>query len=868
MRNFKLFLLMSFLFVGNIANAQVLNKIYSGEQLPADEGWQELKLDGTVNTVAGTVSQQVTDGVLKLRSTNEANQFTQLGWYKTGVGLDISTGYTIEIKAKVINASNYGAFTLQGYDKSGKGFRLGIYDAFLAELNNPFAATNVLQSGLDNAAAFHTYRLAVQPTGLVTVYRDAETVGTFPLSVFYFDNIIENGGFEDGDNPDNAAFFPDFLTNGFMYRSDYKADHFGHVNTGDWGLLMDNDNKPGDNGYTGPTDERARTREIAMKPDTKYNISIKRNRATDEPWAWRDMGGFWNTQQGTLNGDDDRDNHAFWAGANDDWWQTHNQQITTPAEGVESFRFEFPSWKRDGFATSIQTAFDDFYFSEELGLKVGPQVAIKEIYTPLFPATYTNLIANGDFENVELNNDNTPYTWTLSEGNDSNEPVGYNPVWGGDVRLQVNDKPDDQVGGQWAHSGTSSVRFSTLGNKGNNFNFSKELQPNKTYRFNFWIRPPHWPDYGWLKVNVGSELIWQRNVGGNQNAWANIDLTFTTTADNTSLSLYTTSDDHGDWWNIFFDDFVLYEVTSPEPDPLAGKTNLLANGDFENITLGNDGEAYEWALASAYQEGVDFSDNYPVAWSDLWGTYVRLQDVQKGDDTGEQWAHSGTKSLRFSYLGDGKEQTNMDFRYDLEANKTYTLVFWFKTANYPDRGNVFVGNGDLKVWGGNTGTESIEWSRKVITFTTNTLNHELRIFTEIGGWFNFYIDDIFLYEEETVVPLVADSYLFFGKSTGTRAADVEIEYVAIDTTGAYAPGEVSIKNIATTAAKNLAVSSVNGTLTFKVTNPASVNIYTAAGTLVSRLNVSAQGSVVLPQGVYIVKSVSQNGVETAKVINK
>jgi hypothetical protein len=538
----------------------------------------------------------------------------------------------------------------------------------------------------------------------------------------------------------------------------------------------------------------------------------------------------------------------------------HNQAFTTPAD-VTSFRFEFPTWIRNGNNEAIST-FDDFYVREDLGLIVGPEVQ-PIAQEPVFPANYTNLIINGDFENLNMNNDGSYYEWALSELNNSNEPVDYNDLWNGNTRLQVTDKPDDELGGKWAHSGTSSFRFSTLDVPGANFDFPVELQANKTYRFNFWHRSPKWDDWGWLKVKIGegddSVVLWGQELKGPHNAWMNADLVFTTTED-TYLHLYT--DEHGGWWNIYIDDLVLYEMSAAElAGPYAGRTNLFANGDFENESLGNDGETFEWPLASQYVQGVDFSDNYPVAYSDFWGTFVRLQDQQKGVDTGLQWAHSGTKALRFSYLGDGQEETNMDFRKELEPYKTYTLTFWFKSANYNDRGDFFIALGDTKLWGGQVGPTNINWTKETITFSTSPANNTLRMYTELSGWLNFYIDDIGLYEEPRFDPSQGkgDSYLFFGKSTGTQTADVEIEYVAVDN-----KGYTAIKGVNATPVKNLKVYSSEGKLTINTFAPATVQIYNVTGMRVAQLNVQTTASIALPQGIYIVKS----GSEAVKVINK
>ena len=915
MRIISYFFLGCFALAGSAMNAQNLDKVYEGTGLPSSQSWQEVKMSSEVNPIAGTVSQNTASGVLKLQSSNAADQFTQLGWYKTGLGLNGATGYTIEIKAKVIDASKNGAFNIQGFDTDGKGFRIGIYKEFLAESTNPLAATNVLKNGMNNSDGFHTYRIAVEPSGTATLYQDKVKIETFPVSAFYFDNIIENGGFEDGNAPTydgdlmlwkdhSPSFYPDFITDmGDIYRKSVEEHDDYFVHTGKGSLIIDN------MGAVMPRNadpkwskEGARTRELPVKANTDYNISIARKRAinpvyaTDpDDWAWRDMGAFWNTQIGVqTSAGDQRDPNAMWGPAWENFWQIHNQTVTAPGN-VESIRFEFPSWQADHHGSDreyVETAFDDFYFSENFGVAVGVETAKLAINNPTLPFDDINdprnLISNGGFEDYYTNNDGSEYAWDLSDSNDNdnNHPMGSNPVWGNYVRLQINDKPGDEIGGKWAHSGNASMRYST-DDKGTDFNFAKELDANKTYRFNFWIRTVKWPERAWLNVAVSGakgdrnaeDILWGHEIGTNDyNFWMNIDVIFTTTAEKKTLQLYL--DDKGGWYNLYLDDLVLYEVTE---DPHAGKNNLFPNGGFEDVNKEITGDSYTWALASEQQ--ADWNDNYPVKQNDFWGAHVRLQDIQKGNDTGKDWARSGSKSLRVSYLGDrgpaqayegkageGEEndpiawEQNIHMEYDLAPNKTYTLTFWIKAADWDDRGSVYVANGDLVMWGGELNRQAINWSQQTIKFSTTSRNHTLKMYTKFGSWFNFYLDDIALYEESSS-PNVND-FLFFGKSMGTQSANVEIEYVAINTTGAYAPDGLGFNN-AIADKNNLTASSNNGELTLSVlSTPASVAIYDVTGKVVAQIEVQSSKSINLPKGVYIVKSASQGVVETLKVVNK
>jgi len=859
-------------------SAQTPVKVFTGTSVPTEQGWTEQKLDATVNDLAAPTTQTVAGGVLNLTSTNATDQFSQLNWYRTDLEFDYTKGYVIEIKAKITSADKTGAFNIQGFDRTGKGFRIGILKNAVTEQTDPFAATNVLKSGMDNSG-FHIYHIVATPNGTVEVLRDDESLGTFKLSSFQFDNIIENGGFEDEE-------FPDFLTtNGELIRVDdpfktfsgnFSLEMFsaGFV-TNDWSAV-----------------EGARTREIAIKPETEYEIYITRRRTID-PYCWRDMGAFYDFQKGTLGlkGDkvDARDDNVTWGGVNERFWQVHPQIFTTP-EDAKTVRFEFPTWIRDN-NFEVTSSFDNFTFREKPTLIVGavsePDHGFPEV---VLPAGYINLIQNGDFEDIMMNNDGTEYEWELgSNGCETcNDPAKYNPMWNGDVRIQDVNKPDDFEPGNdfYAHSGTNALRFSTMNMDGQgktrNFDFTVELEVGKTYCFNFWHRAPRWPDNGWLKVRIGDEVIWGNLLNGDfannikNNCWLNANLIFTATEENNTLHLYTDSDSHGDWWNVYLDDLVLYEVPVGTPlDPqIVGKTNLIANGDFEDVTIDNEGKPYTWAVAS---ESSSDDDNYPVAWSDVWGAYVRIQDKQKIHDTGIPWAHSGNNSLRFSFLNDWNRaqefcglagqgdyaipdafRTNMNFRKELEPNKTYTFVFWIKTANYADRGGLKVANGDVVLWDQELSTRLINWTRKSITFSTTEVNHTLRMFTEWTGWFNFYLDDLFLFEEDTYIPEYEDGtpYLAFGKSTGTSSTDVEIEYISIAST-------LGINTVNFSNSNNLLIYPnpvMNGELTVDNINSqkGNIEVYSILGALLKVYEIKGSSTVInvssLPAGMYLVKA--------------
>ena len=835
--------------------AQILpGKIYTGDKLPTQQGWEELRMDASVNTSAAPTTTQANldrsgNKVLKLQSDNTGEKYSQLQWYKTGLNFERSEGYAIEIKAKVINADKTGAFNIQGFDNEGKGFRIGILNDKITTLTDPLKATNVVASGLNNSGDFHIFRFVFEPapSTQATVYRDGVAIGTFNVAQFEYDNLIENGGFEDPD-------FPDFKSRGNLTRVAGGWDGTSYA------LQMDNLGKVPEDGWSAT--EAARTRPIPIRPNTQYDIVVTRNRTyTSSDWCFRDMGTFYDYDQGTVTYSDmrrnaemgrDRGTH-LWAGCNENFWQIHGQTITTP-NNVKTVRFEFPVWRQGTSGKKVQTSIDNIIFREKRAVGPGSSFSTAHGFPePLFPEGMVNLIKNGDFEDLDTNNDGTPYRWAKSASArhtmESNLPAAYNPVWGGLVRLQTFNKVDDNVQGDYKRSGNNCLRWTTLGSDseglgfgngwGNRLDFKVVLEKNKTYRFNFWYALPKWGERGWLKIRIndncasktGGKVVWgqQLNPGAGQHAagWMNADVVFTTDNSNYVMHFYDASRESW-WWNLYFDDFVLYEVSSTQAiDPVvdnyikAGKENLIKNGDFENINTNNDGSSYTWTLAT--DPNPTSSNNYPVANNPVWGTAVRLQNKEQanatdlewggnlisawegadGFDTGKQWAHSGNNSLRVSFL-DGPPagqpgRCNINFQKELEPNAIYTFTFWLKAASWNDGGHVAVANGNLRLWDERIWVKYMNWVRQSITFTTTELDHNLRLFTEFGGWMNLYLDDLSLFKVGDYTPDYSTSdivnkddkfYLAFGKSSGASNLDVEVEYILLDNTGPAMPDYV------------------------------------------------------------------------------
>lgn len=81
--------------------------------------------------------------------------------------------------------------------------------------------------------------------------------------------------------------------------------------------------------------------------------------------------------------------------------------------------------------------------------------------------------------------------------------------------------------------------------------------------------------------------------------------------------------------------------------------------------------------------------------------------------------------------------------------------------------------------------------------------------------------------------------------------------------------EVGINETQVKPSTNIKVHSTGGVLSFEAVNPSAVWLYNAAGSLVKRFNINGNTvSIELPQGVYIIKSVSGGNTESLKALNK
>lgn len=278
--------------------------------------------------------------------------------------------------------------------------------------------------------------------------------------------------------------------------------------------------------------------------------------------------------------------------------------------------------------------------------------------------------------------------------------------------------------------------------------------------------------------------------------------------------------------NVYFSERI---VPSRIPN---GAVNLFPNGDFEDVNYDyypagdprNDTvivnmENYkqflvyysDWTEETINNSRYDW-DETPF-WHPFWGARVRVQSSRQGNgESGHNWARSGQNSLRYFNCFSNTTPYGTDFRaarsqgrntplsasVELEAGKTYTFSFWYHFAQWGgDHLKLHVNNGSQQLWYKDIRNDDFpDWRNVIVTFTTDATNHALRIFTENtnekSGWDTWgdpgllYFDDFFLFEGNPL-PAFDGSYLFFGKPTSTKGADIEIESISVDNTGAYAP---------------------------------------------------------------------------------
>lgn len=273
------------------------------------------------------------------------------------------------------------------------------------------------------------------------------------------------------------------------------------------------------------------------------------------------------------------------------------------------------------------------------------------------------------------------------------------------------------------------------------------------------------------------------------------------------------------------------ERINPSRIPV-GAVNLFPNGDFEdpnfdyfpagdprNDTVIVNPDNYKqfqvyypaWTEETKNNSKYDW-DEAPF-WHPFWGARVRVQAGRQGNgESGGHWARSGKYSLRYFNCFSNVVQYGTDFsaarsqgrntplnaQVELEVGKTYTFSFWYHFAQWGgDHLKLHVNNGTQELWYKNvTNSDFPDWKNVIVTFTTTATNHTLRFFTEntnqksgYDTWGDpglLFFDDFFLFEGQPN-PEFDGSYVFFGKPMNKKGAEVDVESITIDNTGAYAP---------------------------------------------------------------------------------
>ena len=360
------------------------------------------------------------------------------------------------------------------------------------------------------------------------------------------------------------------------------------------------------------------------------------------------------------------------------------------------------------------------------------------------------------------------------------------------------------------------------------------VKPGAKYDMSAWMKTIYYPESGWRDINgwfdpAANKAIYFIADRNNPNWKFYERLNMEGGAGFQRMILETpTSDLNVN--QMAFDDLHFSERITASRIP-EGAVNLFPNGDFEdpcyqyfpegdprNDTCIVSPEYYRYS-ADAYYGGIPDDDanwfsppftaehNAAPFWHPFWGARVRMQYSQQpgNSEAGPHWAR-GQYSLRFfncfghntpygtDFTGGANENrgSNSNIKtvpIQLDANKTYTFLFSYHFAKWGgDRLILVVKNGEQELFRRTiNNSEYPDWVDRAITFTTDADNHALQILTERDGSTPglIYFDDFFLFEGELLPE--DNTHLFFGKQTNTKGAEVDIEYVKIDNTGAYAP---------------------------------------------------------------------------------
>jgi hypothetical protein len=748
--------------------AQSLVSVYSGTSLPTAQGWTELRFDSTMvweeaakNLLAPPSELTAIAGTaLKLKANQALDAygyplFSQLGYYLPNIGFSSAIGFTVEFKAKVVNSPN-GAFTVSGVG-AGKGFRLEFSNNLLTEHANVLDTVRVLSTA-NNTDGFHVYRVAVAPDDKVRVWRDGVLLGTLPLQPFKLDNIMNDGGFENGENASAHGWnWTDTgLTGTLTVSNDPK-----YVHTGKYGLFVDK-------GFH-------KNEFIPVKPLAGYDMSVwgKTLNYPDGSGHWRDMNGWFDPAgEQAMYAVGDKNNLGWkeykWR---DDW--RNNQGMWG---GGSQLRYIIET--KTGEANDNQMAYDDILFTERI--------------TPSrIPANAVNLFPNGDFEDPDydyfpagdarndtsiVNPKNFKYSlvyypsWDDTKKNsmlyDWDEAPFWHPFWHARVRTQSGKQGNGESGNLWTRSGKHSLRyfncfsntcpygtdFSADRSQGKNTPLRAELnlEVGKTYTFSFWYHFASWGgDHLKLHVDNGSVQLWYKDINNSDFPnWKNVIVTFTTTADNHTLKFYTENTNGGDgkWGDpgvLYFDDFFLFEG---QPLPAYDGTHLFfgkqtstkgAEVEIEYVKIDNTG-AYPptgQAYTDTYKPktaplmttwGEAITADYPVTHQML-NEYPRPQLVREG------WTNLNGiwKYARKAKTGFGTYDANETYRQEiLVPYPVESALSGIKDEEYSNQNKSYVYKRDVTIAKPTDGKrvilhfDAVDWDSYVFVNGTQVAHHQ------------------------------------------------------------------------------------------------------------------------------------------------
>jgi len=393
----------------------------------------------------------------------------------------------------------------------------------------------------------------------------------------------------------------------------------------------------------------------------------------------------------------------------------------------------------------------------------------------------------------------------------------------------------------YVHTG----KYGLFVDKGIHKNEYFPVKPGSVYDVSVWGKTISYPSGAWRDFNGWYDPISDKSayfVGDANNMnWKYYErLGVEGGADYMRFIMETMANSSNNNNQMAYDD-IYYAERIPDNRIPAGAVNLFPNGDFEdpcyhyfpegdprNDTCIVNPNNYRYS-ADAYYGGKDDNDpswfsacngigytaehNAAPFWHPFWGARVRTQYQRQAcnSESGGHWAR-GKYSLRYFNCGGYNVPYGSDFSQassgddrggnsdiktvpiNLEVNTTYTFLFSYHFAKWGgDNLTVVVKNGNTEIFRKNINNSAYpDWVNPVIEFTTDADNHALQILTErtSGGWNGgtpgvVYFDDFNLFKGK-LLP-IDDTHLFFGKQTGVKGAEVDVDYIKVDNTGSYDP---------------------------------------------------------------------------------